>query len=359
MLVIHIGPRKTATTYLQANFYRNRKELLAKGWLYPIVALRAQNAHHQVVSSRDAVLAGEGALFKRLKRAADEAARKGVNMLLSSEGFRKWAPKDFVKLGKLLGQDEVMIAYTLRDPMTMLVSLWGETVKNGRTASLPKYAAKQLREPSKSEALNPLRELEPILNHSKLRLAVLDYEAVRRENGDIYTAFCRHVLGLEGMLPSREKPANFSFPIELSDYIRKLSEHVGHEPKKSDIMFSRLFTACHSAAEIDAIVNTIREKGVDARETLRLDRDAEWYRAIEADVIAKLGRRLHPLPEGGRLFTGGAREIVSYDMDRLAENPAIRALLDASAEKLKSGRVPWSRTRLMRIWRYIQRFLGL
>ena len=73
MFVIYIGPRKTATTYLQSNFYRNRKALEARGWHYPIIALRAQNAHHQVVSSRDEVLAGEGALFKRLKRASDKA----------------------------------------------------------------------------------------------------------------------------------------------------------------------------------------------------------------------------------------------------------------------------------------------
>lgn len=359
MLVIHVGPRKTATTYLQSNFYRNRKQLLSRGWLYPIVSLRAQNAHHQVVSSREQVLAGEGPLFRRLKRAADEAGRKRVNMLISSEGFRKWNPKDFVKLGKLLGQDDVMIAYTLRDPLTMLVSLWGETVKNGRTTSLPAYVARQFKSPAKSEALNPFGELDPILNHPKLRLAVLDYEAVRRQRQDIYTAFCRHILGIEGMQPSREKPANFSFPIELSDFIRKLSERVGHEPKKSDIMFSRLFTACHSAAEIEKIVSTIRDKGADTREALHLDRDAEWYRTLEADLVAKLGPRLHPLPEGGQLFSGGARDVVSYDMDRLAEKPDIRELLDHSADKLKSGRVPWSRTRVMRIWRYIQRSLGM
>ena len=112
MLVIHIGPRKTATTYLQSNFYRNRKELLEKGWLYPVVSQRAQNAHHGVVSSRDDVLSENGALFKRLKRAADQASRANANLLISSEGFRKWKAKDFVKLGKVLDQDDVLIVYT-------------------------------------------------------------------------------------------------------------------------------------------------------------------------------------------------------------------------------------------------------
>lgn len=75
------GPRKTATTYLQSNFYQNRKALL-QGLALSIVAQRAQNAHHQVVSSKAEVLAGEGALFKRLKRASDDALKKNANLLI-------------------------------------------------------------------------------------------------------------------------------------------------------------------------------------------------------------------------------------------------------------------------------------
>jgi hypothetical protein len=358
MFVIHIGPRKTATTYLQSNFYRNRKQLLAKGWLYPVVSLRAQNAHHQVVSSKDEVLAGEGALFKRLKRASDDALGKNANLLISSEGFRKWSARDFVKLGKVLGQSDIMIAYTLRDPFTMLLSVWGETVKNGRTRSFPDYAARQLKDPSKSEALNPLIELGPILDHPRLRLAVLDYEALRAENQDIYSAFCRDILGLDGMQPSRDKPKNFSFPIELTDYLRALSEKVGHDPKKSDMMFSRLFAACHKPEEIARIVAAVKAAGEGFVETVALDRNAGWYGELEADLAARLGPRIHPLPPGGRIFGREAMTVRTYDMDRLAKQPEIGKLLDESANRLKAGRVPWTKSAVMRAWRYIQRALG-
>lgn len=358
MFVIHIGPRKTATTYLQSNFYRNRKQLLAKGWLYPVVSLRAQNAHHQVVSSKEEVLAGEGALFKRLKRASDEALKKNANLLISSEGFRKWTAKDFVKLGKVMGQTDVMIAYTVRDPFTMLMSVWGETVKNGRTRSFPEYAAKQLKDPQKSEPLNPLAELGPILDHPKLRLSVLDYEAVRAKKQDIYTAFCRDILGLEGMQPSRDKPKNYSFPIELTDYLRALSKKIEHDPKKSDMLFSRLFTACHKPEDIERIVATMKTVGADLRETVKLDRSAPWYSDLQADLVARLGPRLHPLPVDGRLFGHGVIEAVTYDMDRLAEQPEIDKLLEDSANRLKAGRVPWTKSPVMRAWRHIQRTLG-
>ncbi|UVC10082.1 hypothetical protein IHQ71_05610 [Rhizobium sp. TH2] len=358
MLVIHIGPRKTATTYLQSNFYRNRKELLQKGWLYPVVSQRAQNAHHGVVSSKDDVLAEKGGLFKRLKRAAAQAAKANANMLISSEGFRKWKAKDFVKLGKVLDQDEVLIVYTLRDPLSLLVSVWGETIKNGRGTAFPRYAERQLADPLKSDILNALIELQPILDHPKLRLTVLNFEAVRRGSEDIYTAFGKHILGLDSLVPTRDKPANFSFPIEISDYLRHLAKITDYDPKKSEMLFSRLFLACHSTDDMEKITVAIREAGRDVRQVVRLDRDAEWYGALEADLIAKLGPRLHPLPVDGKIFPRGATEIVSHDMERLAQHPEIAKLLGESVNKLKAGRVPWTKSRFMRTWRYIQRTLG-
>jgi len=358
MLVIHIGPRKTATTYLQSNFYRNRKELLQKGWLYPVVSQRAQNAHHGVVSSKEDVLSENGALFKRLKRAAEQARRANANMLISSEGFRKWKAKDFVKLGKVLGQDEVLIVYTLRDPLSLLFSVWGETVKNGRGAPFPRYVERHLADPLGSDVINALIELEPILSHPKLRLAVLNFEEVRRGNEDIYTAFGRHILGLEGLVPSREKPANFSFPVEISDYLRHLAKITGFERKKSDMLFSRLFLACHSTSDMEKITTAIRDAGRDERQVVRLDRGAEWYGALEAELVAKLGPRLLPMPVDGNIFPRGMTEIVSHDMDRLATHPEIARLLADSANKLKAGRVPWTKTRIMRTLRYIQRTLG-
>lgn len=358
MFVIHIGPRKTATTYLQSNFYRNKKELLAKGWLYPTVALRAQNAHHGVVSSKSEVLAGEGAIFKRLKRASDDALKKNANLLISSEGFRKWTAKELVKLGRVLGQNEITIAYTLRDPFTLLMSVWSETVKNGRTRSFPDYAAKQLENRAKSEALNPLDELGPILDHPKLRLKVLDYEAIRARNEDIYTAFCRDILGLQGMVPARDKAKNFAFPTELTDYMRALSEKTQFDPKTNDVMFARLFTACHKPEDVDRIVAAIKASGPEFRETITLDRSVDWYAALEAELIAHVGPFIHPAPVDGRLFGREAMVVKTCDMTRLAAEPEIGNLLEQSANRLKAGRVPWTKTSVMRGWRYIQRTLG-
>ena len=187
---------------------------------------------------------------------------------------------------------------------------------------------------------------------------MLDYEAVRKAGEDIYTAFCRDLLGLAGMQPSRDRPKNFSFPIELTDYLRALSAKVDHDPKKSDMMFSRLFSACHKPEDIDRIVAAMKSAGRDYRETVSLDRNAGWYEALEGDLVARLGPRLHPLPVDGGLFDRGATEVVTYDMERLANQPEIAGLLEESANRLQAGRVPWTKSPLMRAWRTIQRSLG-
>ena len=76
------------------------------------------------------------------------------------------------------------------------------------------------------------------------------------------------------------------------------------------------------------------------------------------DLIAKLGSRLTPVPADGKIFPHGVTEIVSHDMEQLARHPEIEKLLGESVNKLKAGRVPWTKSRVMRTWRYIQRTLG-
>ena len=251
-----------------------------------------------------------------------------------------------------------MIAYTLRDPFTLMTSIWGEAVKNGRTRPFPDHAARQLKDPARSESLNPLKELEPILDHPKLRLSVLDYDATRRSGDDIYTAFCRDILGVDGMRPALDKSKNLSLPIEITDYLRALAEKIDFDPKASHVMYSRLFTACHDQADIDRIVAAMQAAGPDYRRTVSLDRNAGWYATLEADLVARLGPRIHPMPVEGKLFGRDPLDVVTYDMERLATRPEIGNLLDQSAGKMKAGRVPWTKTRFWRAWRYVQRTLG-
>ena len=359
MLVIHIGPRKTASTYLQSNFYRNRKELLRKGWLYPVLSLRVRNAHHGIVQSLKEVRKGEGAVVRGMAKAGRLAASKGANILISSENFRKWKASEIALLGKCFGQQDVLVVYTLRDPLDLLVSGWGENVKMGRTASLEAYARKHLSAPHESPILDCLVPLEPILAEPGLRLKVLNFEDIKRRKADIYQEFGRHILGLDDLKPDYVKPRNQSFPVEINDFLRLLARRIDYNNKDSDLLLSRQFGRTHSQAEIDAIAATIKRVGGDAAKMVRFSRDDAWFREQEVRVIERLGPMLVPAPSDGRLFSEGVVESLSYDIDRLAAHPEIASLLDRAVLRLKKARRRFARNPVVAAWRYVQRLFSV
>jgi len=358
MLVVHIGPRKTATTYLQQNFYLNRAELLARGWLYPVLSVNAQNAHHEVVSSLALLRAGRGRLVASMARAAKLAAGKSANILISSEGFRKWKPADFSVLGERLGQKDILIVYTLRDPIDMLVSVWGEAVKNGKAPSLKAYARRQLADPLKSPVLNCLFELDPIKAEPGLKLKVLDYEAIMRSGSDIYQQFGKHILGLEGLEPAKLRRSNESFSFEVEDYLRLVAREIDYDPAKAERLFSRQFLQCHTRDEIAHIDAVIRR--ADLAEDVPISRDEPWYAALQSEILQSTGPLIVPPPiEGEKLFTGRVEMARSCDMDALAKAPEIGDLLAESCKRMRAVGLPFKRGRIARAWRYLKRLVSV
>ncbi|MDO6962772.1 hypothetical protein [Rhizobium alvei] len=355
MLVIHVGPRKTGTTYLQNNFHRNRAELIRRGWFYPQVSLGVQSAHHDVAASRDEIRKGQGPMVDRLRRAARKAAKLGTNIFLSSEAFRTWEAEDYGFLARTFGESRAMIVYTLRDPVSLLHSVWGETVKTGRTHSLPEFVAANCDKALRSANLNAMVQLKPIIDRPELDLIVLDYEALRSSGADLYTSFCLHALGLDGMQPQRTRPANSSYSVELTEYIRLLARHLGDYTEDKSLMFARRFEHCHSPAEIAEIEALVRDSGADARGQVALDRSEPWFLALERAASRALRSYLRPTHPEGRLFPQGVTFYACYDIDRLEDIAAIATWRDRSAERMRNASTPWKKSGIMRAWRHIKR----
>lgn len=355
MLIIHVGPRKTASTYLQANFYRNRARLWKKGWLYPVLSLKVRNAHHGVRSAVEEVRSGKGPMADAIRKAGRRASARNANILVSAEGFFRWSPSDFLALGALFGQDDVRIAYVLRDPLSLMPSLWGETVKGGKTQSLADYAARQCAEPEKSMALNCLVELGPILSEPRLKVMALDFEQIRRDGRDIFTAFCSDILNVAGMTPAVETARNERQPPEIYDYLRILSKAGGAEVGPRDILYWRRFLRSHDQADLSRIAETVARIGVDHRKYLRFERAAPWFETLDEQARQALDGMIAPPAKRKPLFEGPDVEAVSYAIEAFEAHPEIRALVDASKAKLRRQPFRWGRTRFASIWRAFTR----
>ncbi|MCV3766384.1 hypothetical protein [Rhizobium sp. TRM95796] len=359
MLVIHVGPRKTASTYLQANFYRSRKLLWRKGWLYPVLSLKVRNAHHEIGSSVGDIRSGRGPMVEAIRKAGRRAAARDANILVSTESFFRWSPADFLALGALFGQNDIRIAYVLRDPLSLMPSLWAETVKGGATRSLSAYAERQVASPETSMAFNCLVELGPILAEPRLKLTVLDFEQIRREKIDIFTAFCAEILDIEGLRPAAPATRNERLAPEIYDYLRILSKAGGADSGPRDILYWRRFLRSHDATDMAKIAETVARLGADSRSFLRFERSAPWFSALDEQARTALDGRIAPPTSRRPLFAGEDVEAVSYDIARFENHPEIVALVEMSKRKL--GRQPfrWGRTGLAARLRAIMRRLGL
>jgi hypothetical protein len=135
-IVLHMGPHKTATSYIQAAFHHNRALLQRHGLHY--VSLGDSRAAHAMAGLwldmpdlPASFYEGQSpeALWQAL--VARHADRPGT-VFLSSETFSRRVPQpvDFADLARRLAPfEEVRILYTLRPQVDLVPSIWAQVTK--------------------------------------------------------------------------------------------------------------------------------------------------------------------------------------------------------------------------------------
>ena len=135
-VVLHIGPHKTATSYIQAVFHHNRGLLEKHGVIYP--AIGTAQAQHALAGNwltlpdlPEAFFDGRspGALWDRL---VARHAGGPETVFLSSENFSRSHPEevDMRELAECLSAfDTVRIVYTMRRQVELIPSVWAQISK--------------------------------------------------------------------------------------------------------------------------------------------------------------------------------------------------------------------------------------
>lgn len=131
-ILVHIGPPKTGTTYLQHVLADRRAELAERGILYPGTAPR------QAVESWS--LRGGSMPGYRLppptvwERFAERMREHPGRIVISSEGFAALTDEKAAKLVRDLGPERVHVIMTIRALDRVAPSAWQQHVKNQITA---------------------------------------------------------------------------------------------------------------------------------------------------------------------------------------------------------------------------------
>ena len=359
MFVLHVGPHKTATTWLQQNFHHNKKTLEQAGWLYPQTGERVRVAHHDLSDRPDEVLNAKSRKVRELKAIARKSQEHGLNILLSSEGFRNWKPEHIKALQAIMAPHEMRIVYCLRDPATLLYSFWAQQVKTGMTTSFPEFSEKQFRRAERSRVLNPLVEVDMLAGIEGASLSLLLYDEIRRQQRDIFDVFVADVLNIAPLPHAPDVSGNERQPLEMTEFMRLVQLRIGNWKEEAEANIGQAFRFMMPRRTEVKIVRTVAAVG-GARQVAMIERSRPVFRKAEKLLLHRYRDRMIPDPQQA-LFLQGVQECAYYDQAILEDDPAVKRLLDKISSQFRPGGLRlwvmgWSRFWLT-LWRRIVKYL--
>ena len=135
-VVLHVGTMKSGTSYLQALLFAEKPRLAAAGVVVPGTQWADQaRAVRQALAPR-----GRGSR-ERWKALVEEVRAAPGSAVVSMEYLGPAHPDTIASVVEALGADETRVVVTARDLNRTLVSMWQETIQNGRTWTWSEYVA--------------------------------------------------------------------------------------------------------------------------------------------------------------------------------------------------------------------------
>jgi hypothetical protein len=192
--ILHVGPHKTGSSYLQEAFVRVRPLLAERGVLYP--ATWGRIAHHGLPE----LLRGntpQGGAEARLERQFAELRMSGYPVvLISVEGLATLPRPAVERLKALIGPDNpVRVVFYARSWADRLPSHWKQATREGATQSLPEYLYQRIAQPVGSLLVNfgaGLRVCAEVFGADAL--AIVSYDHVMTKRQDLFAHFAETFL---------------------------------------------------------------------------------------------------------------------------------------------------------------------
>lgn len=140
-LVLHVGPLKTGTTYLQAGFQQRRDTLAEHGWLYPGSVLNQEKAFFGLIGGAIPWVSPE---LQAEKAAQGEALISQVNgwdgpVLVSAEALCSVLDEDVKRVTDFFPDRPVRVVVTGRDLGRLLPSHVTQLYKTGNAEGLTPF----------------------------------------------------------------------------------------------------------------------------------------------------------------------------------------------------------------------------
>jgi hypothetical protein len=324
--LIHVGPHKTGTTYMQLRFDAARERLRHSGVAYPT----EWSAGPRLPSHLKLCLDIRAANVSSLSSTFEQIARSGVeDVLISAEDLNGLEQKELGYLREALGGDQAMVIFYCRRWSELLPSLWQERVKHGFDETFPEFLAGHISDPLGSPVLNFAYALDKYARaFGRENVRIVSYSNVCDDELDLAEHFFdtflpKHRAVLDGLPPMANARPNPSLPMLDIEVIRALNSFHAMNGGKRHPELREWYTVHARQFDLSEVFSAIGSN----TQTLRLsDASSAMARLHEEVLTGYPGLMVAPLRDG-RLFDPGVREI-SFAQPRYLMNRAARAALE-------------------------------
>jgi hypothetical protein len=318
--IVHIGPHKTGTTYLQIMLDALRDSLSERGICIPSVWNSAPGfpSHMQLVLALRC-----GDLTQVREQLQEILALRPRCVVISSEALSRLTLEQIVQLRQLLGSAPVEVVYYVRRWPERLPSLWQETVKFGHRATFPEFLATQLVRHSGSELWDTsmIDRFSAVFGASQVRL--VSYSHLVDSGIDIGNHFLNALLGLSDIWAPSDTHPNQSLHISETELIRALNViHVRRGGDESAALRS-WFLHCRSSLALDTVLKGVRA----CMDTIRLDEAEPGLSIALQDLMTRYARSIVPPRHVSGLHALRAIDVPFVRPDYLLE-PSVSKVLN-------------------------------
>jgi hypothetical protein len=216
-VIIHIGPHKTASSYLQRELYKHKEELEAAGVIYPVNEwIQGGYGHAGLIDKSRLNEIGE---FLNSLSSSNPDAK---TVVLSSENFDRLNIEQVQNLSRVMRHDVEIVYYIRRFDKTLYAN-WQENIKFGDTDSLAFYLLRHISRPYLSNIINHCLVLDSWSNNFGMdSIKIIDYDDLIENKIDIYRHFLQDILSISSLnfFLNLGGKANISLSVEHAEILR-------------------------------------------------------------------------------------------------------------------------------------------
>ena len=190
-LILHIGPHKTGSSYLQRRFYKDHDILMENGVLYPINDwIGGGHGHAYLVDKKQ--LSSIGDELNRI--AKDKPSLKSV--VISTENFDRLSRDDIKILRDKITIPTTVVYYLRRMDKTLFAN-WQEDVKFGSLETFSRFLLRHFAFPIESKIVNHSVVVDLWADvFGKSAISIVDYDDLVGTDTDIYCHFVETFCGI-------------------------------------------------------------------------------------------------------------------------------------------------------------------